>query len=643
MTGFDQVGQNGPSTRSLDKHRQGFGAMHYGAAEEPAATAAEQGYQPPHRRDPTETLACTPDYANQKTMRCHRIDSTDRPAHNRARGRLMLAATVFACALTGVAAQLVNVALSDAPNAKRIASPLEGDFRADITDRNGVLIATQVQTASLYADPAKVLDPVMTAEKIASVIEGTDADRLAKNLTRDTRFMWIKRHLTPEQHAAVHRLGLPGVGVRDETRRFYPQGNSMAHILGFTSIDNEGLAGVEQAFDDRLREREEPLKLTVDTRVQAVLRERLADAMAEFSAVGATGVVLDAKTGDVVAMSSLPDFNPMRPAEAPSDHRFNRAVQGVYELGSTFKIFTTAMALDSGRVSMRDGVDATDPIRVGRFTINDFHPQERWLSVPEIFMYSSNIGTAKLAMSVGTEGQRRFLSNLGLTQRAAVELPEAANPLVPRTWRDVNTMTISYGHGIAVTPLHLVGAVGAMVNGGVYNPPTLVADHDHEKTTRAPSHRIVSPETSANIRKLMRLVVEHGTGGRAEAQGYLVGGKTGTAEKPKDGRYAERSLISSFVAAFPMHDPQYVVLATLDEPRGTKDTFGYATGGWVAAPVVAKIISEMAPILGLAPMSADDPKIRQALDIRFDRPVIENPTPAPNPPTPYRGTTLASY
>ena len=635
-----QPGQNGPKAAprlSLDHQRKHYGQQHH------ATVTLDAPYRPQPMLHKNQPSPCRPtgvaDFVGQNKLSCHRIDGTDRPALNRARRRLMLAGTVFACAMTIVAGRLVEVALTSAPERSRVASPLNGDFRADIVDRNGVLLATQVQTASLYADPAKVLDAEHTAAQLVRLLPELNESRLAKRLAGDGRFTWIKRHLTPEQHAAIHRLGLPGVNVREETRRFYPQGNSFSHMIGFTSVDNEGLAGVEQSFDTRLTTQTEPLRLSVDTRVQEVLRRKLGDAMIKHSAVGATGLVMDVRTGEVVAMASLPDYDPMRPAEAPAEHRFNRAVQGVYELGSTFKIFTTAMALESGRVSMRDGFDTREPIRVGRFTISDFHPQSRWLSVPEIFMYSSNIGTAKLAMAVGTDGQRKFLNDLALTQRLAVELPEAANPLVPATWRDVNTMTISYGHGIAVTPMHLTSAVGAMVNGGVWHPPTLMAADSPEQTQRLPSRRIISAETSSHIRQLMRLVVEHGTGGRAEADGYLVGGKTGTAEKPVNGRYAERSLISSFVAAFPMHDPQYVVLATLDEPKGTKDTYGFATGGWVAAPVVASVIAEMAPILGLPRISADDPKVRRALDIRFDGPVIENDPD----PTPLQGTRLASY
>jgi len=322
--------------RSLDHHRRGYGAQHHmeDAAHDEAAevsTEAPIAIEQPHQR-------CSADYALHARLRCTRVDSTERPALNRARNRLMLAASVFVCAGFVVGARLVEVALSPQESGRGVASVLEGDHRADITDRNGVLLATQVQTASLFADPAKVMEPLETARQIASVLPEINEDRLAEKLGGEGRFVWVKRNLTPAQHEAVHRLGLPGIGVRNETKRFYPQGNSFAHLIGFTSIDNEGLSGIEQEFDERLRHEDEPLKLSVDVRVQEVLRTALKDAMDEFRAVGATGIVMDARNGEVVAMSSLPDFDPMQPAAAPPEHRFNRAVQGVYELGSTFKI-----------------------------------------------------------------------------------------------------------------------------------------------------------------------------------------------------------------------------------------------------------------------------------------------------------------
>jgi cell division protein FtsI (penicillin-binding protein 3) len=312
---------------------------------------------------------------------------------------------------------------------------------------------------------------------------------------------------------------------------------------------------------------------------------------------------MDVNTGEIAAMSSLPGFDPNRPGAIAEELRFNRTTLGVYEMGSTFKIFTTAMALDAGTVTLGGGYDATDPIRVARFVIRDYLAKKRWLSVPEIFMYSSNIGTVKMAMDVGIAAHRNFLSNLGMMKPVRIELSETGSPLSPNRWRKINTMTISFGHGLAVSPLHLVAGVSAIVNGGIYRSPTLIK---RDTNTPVPGKRVISAETSLKMRRLMRLVVDKGTGRKAAAPGFLVGGKTGTAEKVSDRGYRKKALISSFVAAFPMNKPRYVVLAMLDEAKGTKETHGYATGGWVAAPVVAAVVRRIAPVLGVRPVKVDD-------------------------------------
>jgi len=391
----------------------------------------------------------------------------------------------------------------------------------------------------------------------------------------------------------------------------YPMGSLAAHALGFTDIDNRGLAGVERYFDKELRTRQENMALSIDVRVQHVMEHELGLAMKKFSAIGAAGLVMDVNTGEVVAMSSLPSFDPNQPGDIDQDLRFNRTTLGVYEMGSTFKIFTTAMALDAGTVSLQGGYDATNPIRIARFTIRDFHAKKRWLSVPEIFMYSSNIGTVKMALDVGIPGHRNFLTSIGMMKPVAIELSETGAPLTPDRWREINSMTISFGHGLAVSPLHLVAGVSAMVNGGIYRTPTLIR---REPTEVSVGKRVITADTSAKMRRLMRLVVENGTGRNAAAPGYLVGGKTGTAEKVSGNGYKKKALISSFVAAFPMHKPRYVVLVMLDEAKGIKETFGYATGGWVAAPAVGAIVQRVAPVLGLRPIK-DSEAVRDALSI----------------------------
>lgn len=545
------------------------------------------------------------------------------------RTRLVIAGAIFALAFATVCARLVDLAMLTDGNEPRIAQAQVAERfsmgRADIRDRNGELLATSLTTASLYADPALVLDVDEAARKLAIALPDLSEATIRAKLSTEGRFVWLRRNLAPRQVYEINRLGLPGLAFQREEHRVYPHGSLASHILGFTNIDNSGLAGVERQFDDSLTGSRKPLDLSLDLRIQYILEEELAAAQQEFSAIGAAGIVMDVMTGEVLAMASLPGFDPNHAGAAPDDTRFSRATLGVYEMGSTFKIFTTAMALDAGTVTMRGGYDATNPIRVARFTISDYHAKRRWLSVPEIFMYSSNIGAAKMALDVGSEGQRAFLHGLGLLTPSSIELPEVGAPMTPSPWREINTMTVSFGHGVAVSPVQVASAVSTVVNGGLALPATILKRAPNDPI---PARRAVSAETSENMRRLLRLVVTDGTGKNATAAGYLVGGKTGTAEKPgSGGGYQSRALLSSFVGAFPMSDPRYVVLAVLDEPKGTKRTHGYATGGWVAAPVVGKVITRMASLVGVTPMDENAPEIREAFAVDL------------NP----RGTTLASY
>lgn len=538
-----------------------------------------------------------------------RIEGFGKQALETGRNRLLVTAAVIALAFTGIGVRLVDLAVigqgEQDDRATLATQPPALISRADIVDRNGVVLASSLPTASLYADPKDVIDPVVSAHRIASVFPDVDADKLADQLAGKGRFVWIKRNLSPEQQMAANRLGLPGFDFISEERRIYPHGPLSAHVLGATDIDGNGIAGIEAYFDQRLRQSGEPLSLSLDVRVQSILRAELTAAVTEFKALGGAGVVYDVQTGETVAMVSLPDFDPNDRATYQGEARFNRATKGVYEMGSTFKLFTAAMALDTGTVDMKGGYDATQPIRISRFTISDFHPENRWLSVPEIIVHSSNIGAAKMAVDVGGAGQQAYLKRFGLMREAALELPEIGRPLTPSTWREINTMTISYGHGIAVTPIQLSAAIGSLVNGGTLRPATLLK---HDPAKPVAGERILTEETSDKMRQLMRLVVAKGTGRKAEAKGYFVGGKTGTAEKQFDGRYRKKAKISSFVGAFPIQNPRYVVFAMIDEPVGNKRTFNYATGGWVAAPVVGRVVSQIGPLLGINPdMTGEEP------------------------------------
>ena len=544
-----------------------------------------------------------------------RLDGQRKQAVEVGRSRLLMSGAVLTATFMVIAARLVDVTVLQAGieprDAPSTALSRGAAARAEITDRNGVVLAASLATATLLADSWRVPEPGRTAAALHRILPDLDLAATAAKLRAGRRFIVLRRHLTPKEQYAINRLGIPGLQFRRDQRRVYPAGPLTAHAVGFSDPDGKGLAGIEHRFDGDLRVRGAPLVLSLDIRVQHVLRTALAEAMRAHRAVGAAGLVLDVATGELVAIGSLPDFDPHRAARASAAQRFNRATLGIYEMGSTFKIFTTALALEAGTVTLSDGFDATRPIRVARYWIRDFHPQARWLTIPEIFIHSSNIGSAKMALAVGGHRQRAFLDKLGLLRPVAVEIGEVGRPLYPRRWGDINTMTIGYGHGLAVSPLQLAVGVAAVVNGGLMHRPTLLREGTRGN---AKPRRVLSPATSEKMRRLLRLAVVKGTGKRAVAAGYLVGGKTGTAEQAGRGGYDRKRLLASFVAAFPIHRPRYVVLAMFEDPQGTAETKGFATGGWVAAPVVGRIIARIGPLLGIEPVEerSDDiePRIR---------------------------------
>lgn len=535
------------------------------------------------------------------------LDGVRNDALETARNRLLVTGAVFCLAFLAITGRIVDLTMFKAEEPRHSRVPARESAvlgRSDIVDRNGTILATSLPVASLYANPRKVLDAEEAADKIAKVLPDAGRAELVQKLKSKSNFVWVGRNLTPRQQYEVNRLGLPGFAFQRGERRVFPHGRILSHVVGFTDVDGRGLAGVEKYFDETLRAGEEPLTLSLDLRVQALLYEEMTATVAEYSALGAASVVLDVHTGEVVAMVSLPDFDPHLPETLKGEAGFNRVTKGVYEMGSTFKLFTVAMALDAGTVSMQGGYDARYPIKIARFTINDFHPKARWLSVPEILVYSSNIGAAKMAQDVGTRLQRAYLGNLGLLAAAQIELPEVGSPLTPSRWRDINTLTIGYGHGIAVSPLQLAVATASLVNGGIQRPPTLLR-HDGELLPEG--QRVLSEDTSLQMRGLMRMVVRQGTGKRADIPGYLIGGKTGTADKLAGSGYRNDANVASFVGAFPMDAPRYVILVIVDEPKANGRSSGnQATGGAVAAPPVGRIVRQIAPLLGLPPVSAEE-------------------------------------
>lgn len=553
-----------------------------------------------------------------------RLDGSAMETLEQGRNRLVVAGVLFAFCFFVLAGRLVGLALTDigdvlddvVEDTTPKPAPVVNYVRAPIYDRTGNLLAVTLNTVSLFADPRKVMHPAKAARKVVSVLPGLSLEELERKFKARRNFVWVERHLTPGQQKAINDLGIPGLFFRKEEKRVYPMGSLAAHLVGYTDIDNKGIAGAENYFNDQLAGLDgrpaEPLYLSVDLRVQYALRDELSRYMTIFRAIGASGLVMDVETSEILGMVSLPDFDPNRPNDFPKDNKFNKTTLGVYEMGSTFKTFTTAMALDLKQVSLRDGYDATDPIRIAGFRIRDDHPKKRWLSVPEIYMYSSNIGTAKMAEDVGPKRHKAFLDKLGLLRRPKVELPEVGAPILPPRWNTLETMTISFGHGLSVSPLQLSTAVGSIVNGGIYHNPTILRRNGDEDL---PGKRVIRKKTSDTLRRLMRLVVAKGTGKQAAAEGYLVGGKTGTAEKAVNGRYKRDALVTSFVSAFPMNNPRYVVLAMLDEPKGNASTHGFRSAGWTTAPIVKRLISRIGPILGVQPVDEKSDAILKQMHI----------------------------
>ena len=525
--------------------------------------------------------------------------------------RLVLVALVFGGMFATLAGRLVqlNVRQDDLATIGRLTTQSISGARPTIVDRNGIMMATDVKTVSIFADPRKVIDKDEAAELINAVFPELDGRELRDKLGKKNGFVWIKREVTPKQQVEVHRLGIPGVGFLPENKRIYPNGHAGAHVLGFANIDNIGIAGIEKYIDSQgLNDLKgaglvatdtemKPLELALDVRVTHAVREELAAAVAKYKAIAGSALVLDVETGEIISHVSLPDYDPNNPADALKPENINRLQVGVYEMGSTFKALTTAMALDSGKVKLSSMFDASQPLRYGRFKIGDYHGKGRALSVPEIFIYSSNIGTARMALAVGVEGHKAFLKKMGQLDRMRTELPESSEPIKPAHWGELNTMTIAFGHGLAVAPLQAAAATAALVNGGRMITPTYL------KRTRADADKVatqvIRPETSQMMRYVMRLNAEKGSASKADIPGYYLGGKTGTSEKVVGGRYSKTKLFNAFMSVMPADKARYILLVTLDEPKPLPETHGYATSGWNAAPTTGRIVERIGPMLGL--------------------------------------------
>jgi cell division protein FtsI (penicillin-binding protein 3) len=512
-----------------------------------------------------------------------------------------------------IAGRLVMLAVtSDNVSETRRATASEiSSARPDIVDRNGDVLATDVKTMSVFAEPRNIVDKDEAVELLTAVLPDLNASELREKLGTKKGFVWVKREITPRQQAEVHRLGIPGVGFLPENKRVYPNAHAAAHVLGFANIDNVGIAGMEKYIDGQglqdlngagfnLKSEDlKPIELSIDLRVQHIMRDELTKALQKYKAKAAAGAIVDVNTGEVISLVSLPDFDPNNPVDALEKDRINRINVGVYEMGSTFKAITTAMALDSGKFTINSTLDARSGLRYGKFTIGDYHGTHRILTVPEVFIHSSNIGTARMALGIGVDGHKAFLKKMGQLDRLRTELPENAEPIVPSRWGELNTVTIAFGHGIAVAPLQAVMATAALVNGGWLITPTFLKRTEEE--ARKEAVRVVKPETSEAMRYVMRLNAEKGSATRAAVAGFYVGGKTGTAEKVIGGRYSKNKLLTTFMAISPADKPRYLVLTILDEPQGLPETYGFATSGWNTAPTTGSIIERAAPLLGIPP------------------------------------------
>lgn len=529
-----------------------------------------------------------------------------------ARIRWMVLAVILGFSLVG--GRLVQLGMVETDQT------IEGQTRDAITatrppilDRNGLEMAVDIRVPSLYAEPRRIIDPAEAARELHTVLPDLDEKWLKDRLSGDRGFVWIKRELTPTIEDQVMRLGIPGIDFITESKRFYPGMNEASHILGSTNVDNQGIAGIERHMDTESVSLLQdlglargnaltPVELSVDMRVQHVMHEQLVDAMTRYQAIAAAGVMVDIYTGEVIALASIPDFNPNEPASALVKDTFNRVTAGIFEPGSIFKTVTMAGALDSGAVKITDQFDARYGIRFGRFTIEDFHGKHRILALPEVYKYSSNIGTIRVMQAMGKDNYRAFLSRMKFDQRVQFELPEMRLPAVPKEFSEVGAATASFGHGLSVSPLHMVAAYSAFVNGGNYIAPTL---YKRSIAEAEPLYeRVIQPHTSGYIRYLMRLnaISAGGSGSQMNkgALGYRAGGKTGTAEKVVDGRYSSNKVTNFFASAFPLENPRYAMVVMVDEPKAENPQSG-TTAGWNAGAMTGRIIQRVAPMLGIAP------------------------------------------
>ena len=534
---------------------------------------------------------------------------------DKSRGRIRLLMFGLFAAYVGIGAKLVFLGMSrEQPQTLKVAADQAASgARPDLLDRNGEILATDVKTMSIFAEPRRIIDKDEAVELITAVLPDVDARELRERLGSKKGFVWVKRQVTPKEQNEIFHLGLPGVGFFPENKRVYPNGAVGAHVIGYVDKDNIGIAGMEKYLDQQsLTDPHvagfsvdpaslKPVRLSLDLRVTHALRDELMAGLTKYRAKAAAGAIIDVTTGEIIALESLPDYDPNDPGDMKDPTKINRVNVGVYEMGSTFKAISIAMALESGKVNLASRIDARDSMRYGRFTIHDFHATHRVLTVPEVFTHSSNIGTARMALMVGIDGHQAFLRKMGQLDRLRTELPESAEPLAPKHWSELNTITIAFGQGLNVAPIQALMAVAALVNGGNMMIPTFLTRT--QEAAAALSHRVVSAQTSESMRYLMRSNATHGSAGFANIPGYYVGGKTGTADKIFHGHYSKDKVFATFMAITPADKPKYLYMVLYDEPQGLAEDGGYHTAAHNAGRVTGALIARVEPLLNDPPRS----------------------------------------
>ena len=562
-----------------------------------------------------QATAAPPPMSMTRSARLKRfLGSVMRTRLDKGTSRLRLVAFVFVAVFGAIVGKLalLGVYPEYSRSLKQAAAEQISSARPDILDRNGEILATDIKTMSVFAEPRRIIDKDEAVELITAVLPDIDAKELRVKLGSRKGFVWVKRGVTPQQQDEVFHLGLPGVGFLPENRRIYPNGPVASHVLGFTNTDNQGIAGIEKFIDGQgladlhgagfnLTPQDlKPVSLSIDLKATHAVRDELAKGIEKFKAKSGAAAIMDVNTGEVIAFASLPDYDPNNPVDALDPNHINHLTVGTYEMGSTFKAISIAMALEANKVTLKSTVDARDNLRYGRFTIHDFHAQHRMLTVPEVFTFSSNIGTARMAMLVGVEGHKAFLRKMGQLDRLRTELPESADPIVPKNWSELNTITIAFGQGLNVAPLQAMMAVAGLANGGFMLKPTFLKQESTDR--RAEGLRVVRPDVSESLRYLMRLNATIGSAKKANVPGYFAGGKTGTADKIIHGHYSKDRVFTTFMSIIPADKPKYLFLVLMDDPQAVEGTYGYHTAAWNSGEVTGKIMERVAPILNMPPM-----------------------------------------